>query len=106
MATLNFHAHMAHTHAFFVFWCGGERGGAGPIFLMGGYTGEYIYIYPRFTLGRVFIETPLQLTSLSLEAPTRVVSQEGDGVLTFAIDRLGLHACTSHRTMDVMNRRE
>ncbi|CAE7945849.1 unnamed protein product [Symbiodinium sp. KB8] len=39
----------------------------------------------------------LHLVDAACQAPTRVVSQEGDGVLTFAIDRLGLHACTSHR---------
>lgn len=31
------------------------------------------------------------------QEPTRRVVQEGDGVLTFAIDHLGLNACTSHR---------
>lgn len=31
------------------------------------------------------------------QEPTRRVVQEGDGVLTFAIDHSGLNACTSHR---------
>ena len=31
------------------------------------------------------------------QEPTRRVVEEGDAVLTFAIDRLGLNACTSHR---------
>ncbi|CAE6932009.1 Tbl3 [Symbiodinium sp. CCMP2592] len=47
---------------------------------------------------RCLCSEELHLVDAACQAPTRVVSQEGDGVLTFAIDRLGLHACTSHRS--------
>ncbi|CAK0822557.1 unnamed protein product [Prorocentrum cordatum] len=41
----------------------------------------------------------LQLVSLSPDADeSRKVSQDGDGVLTFAIDPSGKNACTSHRS--------
>mmetsp|Transcript_99630 Transcript_99630/g.281175 ORF Transcript_99630/g.281175 Transcript_99630/m.281175 type:complete len:974 (-) Transcript_99630:131-3052(-) len=40
----------------------------------------------------------LHLVDAETRAATRRVVQEGDGILTFAVDRSGLNACTSHRS--------
>eukprot|EP00928_Gymnodinium_smaydae_P087667 TRINITY_DN71902_c0_g1_i1.p1 TRINITY_DN71902_c0_g1~~TRINITY_DN71902_c0_g1_i1.p1 ORF type:complete len:980 (-),score=193.26 TRINITY_DN71902_c0_g1_i1:158-3073(-) len=40
----------------------------------------------------------LHLVDGNRKLPTRRVSQDGDGILTFAIDPSGLNACTSHRS--------
>lgn len=40
----------------------------------------------------------LQLVDVNTREATRRVAQEGDGILTFALDPMGQNACTSHRS--------
>ncbi|CAE7316565.1 Tbl3 [Symbiodinium sp. CCMP2456] len=65
---------------------------------VGCYTGGKIGFCESSNILGCLCSEELHLVDAACQAPTRVVSQEGDGVLTFAIDRLGLHACTSHRS--------
>eukprot|EP00439_Symbiodinium_sp_Y106_P057374 s2659_g8.t1 len=59
---------------------------------VGCYTGGKIGFCESSNILGCLCSEELHLVDAACQAPTRVVSQEGDGVLTFAIDRLGLHA--------------
>ncbi|CAJ1428002.1 unnamed protein product [Effrenium voratum] len=65
---------------------------------VGCYTGGKVAFCESSNLLGCLCEEELHLVDAALKVPTRRVSQEGDGVLTFAIDHLGLNACTSHRS--------
>ncbi|CAK9020600.1 unnamed protein product [Durusdinium trenchii] len=65
---------------------------------VGCFTGGKVAFCESSNLLGCLCDEELHLVDSSCKEPTRRVVQEGDGVLTFAIDHLGLNACTSHRS--------
>lgn len=65
---------------------------------VGCYTGGKIGWCEKAHLLGCLCDEELHLVDGLSKAPTRQVAQEGDGVLTFALDPSGCNACTSHRS--------
>eukprot|EP00931_Biecheleriopsis_adriatica_P101535 TRINITY_DN76652_c0_g1_i1.p1 TRINITY_DN76652_c0_g1~~TRINITY_DN76652_c0_g1_i1.p1 ORF type:complete len:989 (-),score=254.89 TRINITY_DN76652_c0_g1_i1:89-3055(-) len=65
---------------------------------VGCYTGGKVAWCESSSLLGCLCSEELHLVDGESKAPTRHVAQEGDGVLTFALDPSGLNACTSHRS--------
>eukprot|EP00930_Biecheleria_cincta_P096969 TRINITY_DN8872_c0_g1_i1.p1 TRINITY_DN8872_c0_g1~~TRINITY_DN8872_c0_g1_i1.p1 ORF type:complete len:982 (+),score=238.61 TRINITY_DN8872_c0_g1_i1:17-2962(+) len=65
---------------------------------VGCYTGGKIAWCEKADLLGCLCDEELHLVDAGSKAPTRQVAQEGDGVLTFALDASGTNACTSHRS--------
>eukprot|EP00440_Ansanella_granifera_P003157 gb/GFBE01003440.1/.p1 GENE.gb/GFBE01003440.1/~~gb/GFBE01003440.1/.p1 ORF type:complete len:984 (+),score=199.61 gb/GFBE01003440.1/:1-2952(+) len=65
---------------------------------VGCYTGGKVAYCESSSILGCLCSEELHLVDADSKAPTRQVAQEGDGVLTFAIDPSGLNVCTSHRS--------